>query len=560
MTSLSTKQKLGLVALVYLVINLIQSYFTPLIDDEAYYWMWSQHLDWGYFDHPPMVALWVKMGFALFQNELGVRLITALAAAEGFMILARLLKVETQQELVLYCSLFFSMLLFQAFGFITTPDSPLLFFGIMYVFYLKKFLEKDNWVNTLLWGTMMAMLMYSKYHGILLIVFSLIPLLPKLLKNKNFYIAVAFGILLYVPHLWWQYEHNFVSANYHLIRRNVHNHFKLSNTTDYLLSVVWTSMPLLFWFVGKALFRFRFKKADDFSRAMMSAFLGVVGFFLLVTLKRYIQAQWSLMAFIPLIILTYYYLKNQMKYLGIIKKLALATFCILVLGRVYFVVQDVPIKTQYHGWKDFMQRAGKVTEGIAVFEKYQWVSLFNFYNYPEKHAENYITIENRQSQYQLWASERKADGKEITYFSPYISSSDSLTVNSKRKNTFNYRKIDNFKSTDFLKMNIVNSEVKNDSIEMAVWIKSDKPQPLFLSEKEGFSLKMVYTQYEYSEDLKCTQNIDYSPFQIDRDSVLIQLKTRLCPVPPGDYLSYLAFVYDELPPKIQSNRISFEKK
>ena len=28
--------------------------WTPLTFDEAYYWMWGQHLSWSYFDHPPL--------------------------------------------------------------------------------------------------------------------------------------------------------------------------------------------------------------------------------------------------------------------------------------------------------------------------------------------------------------------------------------------------------------------------------------------------------------------------------------------------------------------------
>ncbi len=31
--------------------------FTGLGNDEVYYWTYSQHLQWNYFDHPPMVAL-----------------------------------------------------------------------------------------------------------------------------------------------------------------------------------------------------------------------------------------------------------------------------------------------------------------------------------------------------------------------------------------------------------------------------------------------------------------------------------------------------------------------
>jgi 4-amino-4-deoxy-L-arabinose transferase-like glycosyltransferase len=33
-----------------------------LTADEAYYWMWSKHLAFGYYDHPPMVALVIRAG------------------------------------------------------------------------------------------------------------------------------------------------------------------------------------------------------------------------------------------------------------------------------------------------------------------------------------------------------------------------------------------------------------------------------------------------------------------------------------------------------------------
>jgi 4-amino-4-deoxy-L-arabinose transferase-like glycosyltransferase len=56
-------------------VNLIQATFTGLLHDEAYYWVWSKHLDWGYFDHPPMIALLIKAGTIIGDTELGVRLI-----------------------------------------------------------------------------------------------------------------------------------------------------------------------------------------------------------------------------------------------------------------------------------------------------------------------------------------------------------------------------------------------------------------------------------------------------------------------------------------------------
>ena len=59
----------------WFVLNLVQAAFTGLFDDEAYYWVYSKFPAWGYFDHSPMIALFIKSGYYFFKNEFGVRLI-----------------------------------------------------------------------------------------------------------------------------------------------------------------------------------------------------------------------------------------------------------------------------------------------------------------------------------------------------------------------------------------------------------------------------------------------------------------------------------------------------
>ena len=66
------QKKLLLFILIFFVVNLLQSFYTGLLEDEAYYWVWSRELAWGYFDHPPMVALWAAIGSTLFSGELGI--------------------------------------------------------------------------------------------------------------------------------------------------------------------------------------------------------------------------------------------------------------------------------------------------------------------------------------------------------------------------------------------------------------------------------------------------------------------------------------------------------
>src|SRR5712671_8102429 len=63
------------------VLRLVAAAWTPLTFDEAYYWMWSKHLAGSYYDHPPMVAIVIRLGTMIAgDTELGVRVVSILLA------------------------------------------------------------------------------------------------------------------------------------------------------------------------------------------------------------------------------------------------------------------------------------------------------------------------------------------------------------------------------------------------------------------------------------------------------------------------------------------------
>src|SRR5215469_18925269 len=73
-------------------LNAVQAYVQEIHADEAYYWLYSKFLDWGYFDHPPMVALFIRIGDSIMHNELGLRLITVLTSTASVYLLWLILK------------------------------------------------------------------------------------------------------------------------------------------------------------------------------------------------------------------------------------------------------------------------------------------------------------------------------------------------------------------------------------------------------------------------------------------------------------------------------------
>src|SRR5678816_3593897 len=78
----------------WIILTFIQSAFTELLDDEAYYWVYSRFLDWGYFDHPPMIALMIKAGYSLFPNPFGLRLFTVLMSTATLIMIDSLLEKQ----------------------------------------------------------------------------------------------------------------------------------------------------------------------------------------------------------------------------------------------------------------------------------------------------------------------------------------------------------------------------------------------------------------------------------------------------------------------------------
>ncbi|HEX5667839.1 MAG TPA: glycosyltransferase family 39 protein, partial [Chitinophagaceae bacterium] len=155
----------------WLMLNFALAQQTGLLDDEAYYWVYSRFLDWGYYDHPPMIAILIKAGYGLFQNEFGVRLFIVLMSTATLFIIDKL--CEKRDDLLFY-SIALSMFLLQIGSVIAVPDLPLMFFIALYFLIYKAFIKTASLRNTILLGLVIACMLYSKYHGILIVFFTLL--------------------------------------------------------------------------------------------------------------------------------------------------------------------------------------------------------------------------------------------------------------------------------------------------------------------------------------------------------------------------------------------------
>src|SRR3982075_716089 len=139
---LARNTALAILALVAL--RLLAAAFTPITFDEAYYWMWSKHLAGGYYDHPPMVALVIRLGTMIAgDTEFGVRLVSILLALPMSWAVYRTASILFGgMRVAATAALLLNITLMAAVGtMIVTPDAPLLVTASFVLFFLAKLLE-----------------------------------------------------------------------------------------------------------------------------------------------------------------------------------------------------------------------------------------------------------------------------------------------------------------------------------------------------------------------------------------------------------------------------------
>ena len=478
--------------LILFVINLLQAFFTPISEDEAYYWLWSQQLDWGYFDHPPMVAWWISIGYEFFQNELGVRMLTVFFNSFSVYFLWKILHPITQNQIKLFFGIIGSLLVFQVFGFLTTPDAPLLFFTIFYLFSLKKFLEDNSNKASLLLAISLAGLMYSKYHGILLILFSLLPIFKIWWRNPKFYLVVLGSLILYLPHFIWLFQNDFIPVRYHFLERSADEHFEFRKLFNYLGIYFLGAAPFLSYFIWKSIVELKSKNPFEKSIFWLCILPGI--FFFFSIFKDNVQPQWLLISFIPTGLMIYFRYRNQENLKWIWNLSWIGIFVVLVL-RILLVLPGI---SPFEKNQNFAESVENFTPERAVFEKYQEASVYKFYN-PERTVAVHRTLGNRKSQFTLWNVEEALFGKEVTYISPWVKSEDSF-VGFKNRDYF-LKKIPDYQPFDGMEIQTVEvlNTQKGEEINLEIEIINHQNHAVSMGGNSDFQLNINYykdLQYE----------------------------------------------------------------
>lgn len=445
----------------WFTINCLQAQFLGLDGDEAYYWVLSKQIGWGYFDHPPLAPLLINVGESIGHGTLFTRLSTIILSTLTIPFVWGALP-NGLKNIRWFLVLYAATLIFSVYAFITTPDAPLLFFSAVFFYGYKRFLQHENFINTLIMALAITGMFYSKYHGILPVAFVVLSNL-RLLLNKYFWLMVLIVVLLFLPHLYWQYNHEWPTVKYHLVER-LSKKYKINFTSDYVLGqlLIWGPIiSLLFFF---KLITVRIK--DQLSKAHLFNFAGVLLFFVLSSFKNTVEPHWTLIAGVSYVVLFLTLIKyGTEKFRKVFLRMAYINIALILLARILFLLPHSPFQMLKHYssffWgKEWAQQVNERANGKPVIftNSYALPALYNFYN-PDAATFGYNTKQYRKTNYSLGIKDCAFNNKPVLVFSDKALSTDtSVKIQSKYRNGF-LLPVESYKCINAIKIKAVSLPV-----------------------------------------------------------------------------------------------------
>ncbi len=201
--------------------------FLELGNDEVYYQTYAQHLQWSYFDHPPMVAWMIRLTtFNLhFDSEFLIRLGSILFAAAGTWLIYKTgARIKNEYAgfiaAILYTSSFYTSVIA---GIFVLPDSPQVFFWLLGIYCMVRVLDSGHSVHKqllywILLGVTMGLCILSKVHGIFLCLgFGAYIIFHRreILNSPGLWISCLITLVFISPIFFWNFSNHFITYTYH---------------------------------------------------------------------------------------------------------------------------------------------------------------------------------------------------------------------------------------------------------------------------------------------------------------------------------------------------------
>jgi hypothetical protein len=375
-----------LLILLATIVRCIIACTTELGNDEVYYRLYADVLQWNYFDHPPMVGWLIRCTTAnlLIDTTFTIRIgaIIAAAIATWLVFKCGALLQNTYTGFVAACIFTASIYCSIIAGTFILPDSPQIIFWILSIYLLLKItanktINKKS-KNSVLWfGIVTGIGMLCKIHTIFLWGGFGIYILfyqREWLSQWVLYAAIAITILFFTPVIYWNFKNNFITFFFHGNRVNVAaGGVNIESMLTFIGGQILYCNPVVFYIIGVAIFKNTYTIARAHSRILWLVSAPIIVLATCISLFKELLPHWTGPGFIGLILLAACYYAPlmqqafQKKLLPLSVRIAHALIAIVIviglLGINFFPgtlgsknvqkLGDGDFTLDMYGWKKF---------------------------------------------------------------------------------------------------------------------------------------------------------------------------------------------------------------
>ena len=266
--------------------------------DEAYYTLWSRNLAWGYLDHPPMIAAWIRASTILFgPSEFGVRALNTLVfAAQPALIGGIAWRLFGSREIAALAALLWVSMPLVAAAPLATPDAPLTIFWTLALAGLVEVWRGRSlgWIAV---GLALGLALLSKFTALFLgagIVLSLLvtPSLRSWLFRPVPYVAALVALAVFSPFLLWNARHDWATFARQFGRVPPHG-FAPRYLPEFLGSQIGLMNPLIAVAAALGSARWTSNEPDREARSLLLATIApAAAYFCVHALHDRVQGNW----------------------------------------------------------------------------------------------------------------------------------------------------------------------------------------------------------------------------------------------------------------------------
>ena len=383
---------------------------TSLVDDEAYYFLWTRHLALGYVEHAPLLTWFLKASALLFgETGLGVRLLGVLSFAGLSAVLYLFGKDLRDRRTGLLLATAFNLTpFFAGASLVMTTDTPLVIFLFLTLWaYHRGLFLRESWLP---WaGVFLGLALLSKITAVFvaaaILLYLCVPVgRGRAIRWRSVALSFVIALAVYSPFILWNAQNDFAFVRW-VTGRLLQKPGGVVRFAELWAAQLALYFPLVFLLFVRlvpqtAIAGLRGKIAGAKYFLASAAFVPLL-YLLVKSYRNKLEANWPATAFVGGIVLVAWHLgerwhEKRVRVLVTVNHAVALVCMVLVMAHTLSPFLPVPQKTDptaryfrfqtFDGsFKEYYQ--AKMNHGVRIFAlNYQIPSMIDFYIRPTLEA------------------------------------------------------------------------------------------------------------------------------------------------------------------------------